>query len=153
MSPDSPMKKDFADALPRLKRLLPRFRNVRVAVLGDLMLDRYLWGNANRLSPEAAVPVVDFVSQNDCPGGAANVAGNLAALGAHVRLFGLLGGRQAAQRKIVDDEPGQSARDRRSDPGYPGCCRDMALASADHQLRSSAPITIHAPAAAVFLDK
>ncbi len=42
----------------RLKRLIPRLRGKRIGVLGDLMLDRYLWGTASRLSPEAAVPVV-----------------------------------------------------------------------------------------------
>jgi len=89
---------------------LPRFRKVQVAVLGDLMLDRYLWGTANRLSPEAAVPVVDFVSQSDCLGGAANVAANLAALGAQVHAFGIVGGRRTAGKKIVDDEAGAALR-------------------------------------------
>jgi len=104
------MQNQFAGVVPRLKRLLPRFRKVRVAVLGDLMLDRYLWGNANRLSPEAAVPVVDFVSQTDCLGGAANVAANLAALGAKVQLFGLIGGKKGTQKKVVDDEAGAVLR-------------------------------------------
>jgi len=106
------MKSEFAGTLSRLPRLLPRFRKVRVAVLGDLMLDRYLWGNANRLSPEAAVPVVDFVSESDCLGGAANVAANLVALGAQVQLFGLLGGQKTAQKKTADDETGAALRAR-----------------------------------------
>src|SRR6266852_1536301 len=58
----------------RLKRVIPRLRGKRIGVLGDLMLDRYLWGTASRLSPEAAVPVVDFVEQSECLGGAGNVA-------------------------------------------------------------------------------
>jgi D-beta-D-heptose 7-phosphate kinase / D-beta-D-heptose 1-phosphate adenosyltransferase len=103
------MKTELALAIPRLKRLLPRFRKARVAVLGDLMLDRYLWGTAQRLSPEAAVPVVDFVSQNDFPGGAGNVAANLAALGAQVQVFGVVGGR-AAGDKVDDDEAGAALR-------------------------------------------
>ena len=53
------MPVNFAESIPRLKRLIPRMRGKRIGVLGDLMLDRYLWGNASRLSPEAAVPVVD----------------------------------------------------------------------------------------------
>ena len=106
------MKNELARAIPRLKRLLPRFRKVQIAVLGDLMLDRYLWGTANRLSPEAAVPVVDFVSQTDCLGGAANVAANLAALGAQVQAFGIVGGRRTAGKKIVDDEAGAALRAR-----------------------------------------
>jgi rfaE bifunctional protein kinase chain/domain len=103
------MKRDSAAVASRLERLLPRFRKVRVAILGDLMLDRYLWGNADRLSPEAAVPVVDFVSQNDRLGGAANVAANLAALGAQVQLFGVVGGKKSAN-KTADDEAGTAFR-------------------------------------------
>ncbi len=104
------MKTELARAIPRLKRLLPGFRKVRVAVLGDLMLDRYLWGEADRLSPEAAVPVVDFVSQTDCLGGAGNVAANLVALGAQVQVFGVIGGRILGANKVGDDEPGSALR-------------------------------------------
>lgn len=104
------MKNEFASAVPRLKRLLPRFHEVRVAVLGDLMLDRYLWGDAHRLSPEAAVPVVDFASQTDCLGGAGNVAANLAVLGAQVKVFGVVGGRKIPGEKIGDDEAGAAFR-------------------------------------------
>src|SRR6266851_8721286 len=82
----------------RLKRLIPRLRGKRIGVLGDLMLDRYLWGTASRLSPEAAVPVVDFVEQSECLGGAGNVAANIAALGARVDAFGVIG----------NDEPGRA---------------------------------------------
>ncbi len=108
------MSADFANSIPRLKRLLPRFRKMHLGVLGDLMLDRYLWGTASRLSPEAAVPVVDFVSQSDCLGGAGNVAANLAALGAHVEAFGVLGGTESSQKKgtqkLQDDEAGSALR-------------------------------------------
>jgi D-beta-D-heptose 7-phosphate kinase/D-beta-D-heptose 1-phosphate adenosyltransferase len=61
------------------------------------MLDRYLWGTASRLSPEAAVPVVDFAEQSECLGGAGNVAANLAALGARVEAFGVIGEDQAGR--------------------------------------------------------
>src|SRR5258708_30113748 len=82
------MKSELANVVPRLKRLLPRFRKLRIGVLGDLMVDRYVWGNANRLSPEAAVPVVDYVSEQDCPGGAGNVAVKIAPLRARGGIFG-----------------------------------------------------------------
>ena len=88
------------DSLPRLKRLLPKLAACRLGVVGDLMLDRYLWGTASRLSPEAAVPVVDFAEQSECLGGAGNVAANLATLGARVEAFGVLG----------EDEPGRALR-------------------------------------------
>jgi D-beta-D-heptose 7-phosphate kinase/D-beta-D-heptose 1-phosphate adenosyltransferase len=81
----------------RLKRLVSRLRGRRIGVVGDFMLDRYVWGSATRLSPEAAVPVVDFVSQTDCLGGAGNVAANLAALGARVTPFGVTGNDEAAR--------------------------------------------------------
>ncbi|HET6929071.1 MAG TPA: PfkB family carbohydrate kinase [Candidatus Acidoferrum sp.] len=107
------MKTKIANSLPRLKRLLPRFRKLRIGVLGDLMLDRYVWGNANRLSPEAAVPVVDYVSEQDCPGGAGNVAANVAALGAKVEIFGVIGGQEKTSpggktRKTAADEAGEA---------------------------------------------
>jgi rfaE bifunctional protein kinase chain/domain len=86
-----------ADSIARLKRVIPRLRRRRVGVLGDLMLDRYLWGTASRLSPEAAVPVVDFGGQSDCLGGAGNVAANLAALGARVEAFGVIGKDDAGE--------------------------------------------------------
>jgi rfaE bifunctional protein kinase chain/domain len=85
-----------ADAIARLKRLVPRLRNQRIGVVGDLMLDRYLWGTASRLSPEAAVPVVDFVEQTDCLGGAGNVAANLGELGAHVEMFSVIGAEKGS---------------------------------------------------------
>ena len=89
----------------RLKRLIPRLRGKRIGVIGDLMLDRYLWGTASRLSPEAAVPVVDFVEQSECLGGAGNVAANLSALGARVDCFGAIGNDEpgAALRKCLRD--------------------------------------------------
>jgi rfaE bifunctional protein kinase chain/domain len=92
------MVTNIADAVPRLKRLIPRLRGKRIGVLGDVMLDRYLWGTASRLSPEAAVPVVDFVEQSECLGGAGNVAANIATLGARVEAFGVTG----------NDEPGRA---------------------------------------------
>ncbi len=108
------MSPDFANSIPGFKRLLPRFRKIRIGVLGDLMLDRYLWGEASRLSDEAPVPVVKFVSQSDCPGGAGNVAVNLATLGAHVEIFGVIGGKKSslkqAREKLQDDEAGSALR-------------------------------------------
>src|SRR5262245_5867903 len=96
----------IADSVPRLKRLLPRLRGKRIGVLGDLMLDRYLWGTASRLSPEAAVPVVEFEKQEQFPGGAGNVAANVAALGARVEAFGVVGAT-----KKGEDEAGRALRD------------------------------------------
>lgn len=74
--------------------------NVRLLVVGDVMLDRYWFGDVSRISPEAPVPVVKIERSEERPGGAANVARNAAALGANVSLLALVG----------NDEPGQSLK-------------------------------------------
>lgn len=99
------MPKRAANDISRLKKVIPKLRGQRMGVLGDLMLDRYLWGTATRLSPEAAVPVVDFAQEQECLGGAGNVAVNLAALGAKVEAFGVVGAA-----KNEEDEAGQALR-------------------------------------------
>jgi len=80
----------------KLVRIVKALRGRRIGVVGDLMLDRYIWGQAGRLSPEAPVPVVEFVEEEGVAGGAGNVASNLAALGARVTLFGVVGGDEFA---------------------------------------------------------
>jgi rfaE bifunctional protein kinase chain/domain len=75
----------------RVKNLLQAASERRVLVVGDVMLDQFLWGRVKRISPEAPVPVVEFQSETFMPGGAANVARNLTALGAGVGLYGLVG--------------------------------------------------------------
>jgi D-beta-D-heptose 7-phosphate kinase/D-beta-D-heptose 1-phosphate adenosyltransferase len=69
----------------------------RVAVVGDLMLDRYVWGKASRISAEAPVPVVEVQRTTAVPGGSANVLRNLSALGAQAVAFGVVGADSAAQ--------------------------------------------------------
>jgi ADP-heptose synthase, bifunctional sugar kinase/adenylyltransferase len=73
------------------------FSSAHVLVVGDVMLDRYWHGDAKRISPEAPVPVVRVQHDEARPGGAANVALNLAALGAQVRCAGLVGDDQDAE--------------------------------------------------------
>lgn len=74
---------------------MPQFEQARVLVVGDVMLDRYWHGASSRISPEAPVPVVNVSHTEDRPGGAANVALNLAALGCQVRLLGIVGADDA----------------------------------------------------------
>jgi D-beta-D-heptose 7-phosphate kinase/D-beta-D-heptose 1-phosphate adenosyltransferase len=71
--------------------LLKRIAKRRLLVIGDLMLDHYFWGDASRISPEAPVPVVNVSRATDTVGGAANVANNIAALGARVEVVGAVG--------------------------------------------------------------
>lgn len=75
----------------QLQTLRNKLPELRILVIGDLMLDRYLWGKVSRISPEAPVPVVEVFKSESRPGGAANVALNLAALGAQVSLCGIIG--------------------------------------------------------------
>lgn len=80
-----------------MKVMLPDFSRANVMVVGDVMLDRYWHGPASRISPEAPVPVVKVNTVEDRPGGAANVAMNVAALGGGSRLVGLTGMDEAAK--------------------------------------------------------
>jgi D-beta-D-heptose 7-phosphate kinase/D-beta-D-heptose 1-phosphate adenosyltransferase len=75
---------------------IPDFSKTRVVVAGDVMLDQYLFGATSRISPEAPVPVVHVQQTDDRPGGAANVAVNLASLGVKTCLIGAVGNDAAA---------------------------------------------------------
>jgi len=77
----------------RLK--IPSFDRTHILVIGDVMLDRYWYGNAHRISPEAPVPVLHVTESQDRPGGAGNVALNLSALGCQVTLLGIIGDDEA----------------------------------------------------------
>jgi D-beta-D-heptose 7-phosphate kinase/D-beta-D-heptose 1-phosphate adenosyltransferase len=81
----------FVDPQAVLEEVRRGFDGRRVVVVGDLMLDRYLWGRVERISPEAPVPVVRLERETETAGGAANVARNLAALGLTVSLAGITG--------------------------------------------------------------
>jgi len=75
-----------------------RFEGLTVTVLGDVMVDEYVWGDVHRISPEAPVPVVDVTHTSVVPGGAANAARGIAALGGRVHLIGVVGGDEGAER-------------------------------------------------------
>ncbi len=89
-------KKDFA----RIQRLISSFDRARVLVVGDLILDEFIYGNVSRISPEAPVPVVWVDKESFMPGGASNVANNIRALGGQVYLAGVVG----------DDSRGETLR-------------------------------------------
>lgn len=79
-----------------MKYLLMRFREKKIIVIGDLMLDEYLWGDTRRISPEAPVPVVDVDHQTYAPGGACNTAMNVSSLGGIAVIGGVVGDDSAA---------------------------------------------------------
>src|SRR5258708_9608884 len=77
--------------LTRLQEILGRAPAKRILVIGDLMLDEFVWGKVGRISPEAPVPVVEVTGESFYPGGAANVARNLREFVDHVAVIGMLG--------------------------------------------------------------
>lgn len=81
--------------------LLRKIAGVRILVVGDVMLDHYIWGDATRISPEAPVPVVDIARDTWTAGGAANVALNIASLGARCAVAGFFG-KDEAGTKLTD---------------------------------------------------
>ncbi len=129
----------------RLDQIFDGIRRSSVVVVGDLMLDRYVWGVVERISPEAPVPIVNLSGESSNLGGAANVAANVASLGASVKLIGVVG----------DDSDGVTSRDliRRSgindegiisDPSRPTSIKTRVIAHNQHVARidheSVAPI-------------
>lgn len=91
----------------RLFSIIDRFKQCKVLVVGDIILDEYIWGKANRLSPEAPVPVLEVSRYSHVPGGAANVANNIKSLGGNVAIAGVLGkDTQADQLENVLKEQG-----------------------------------------------
>jgi rfaE bifunctional protein kinase chain/domain len=89
----------------RAKSLVQMFKGKKIIVLGDLMLDKYIWGSVSRISPEAPVPIVEVHKDTSCLGGAGNVCQNLRTLGAQPLLVGVVG----------NDENGHWIRDNLSD--------------------------------------
>jgi D-glycero-beta-D-manno-heptose-7-phosphate kinase len=85
-------------SVSRARQILNAATKTRVLVVGDVMLDQFIWGGVSRISPEAPVPVVDFERESFMPGGAANVARNLTALNVPAEIFGAIGHDDAARR-------------------------------------------------------
>jgi D-beta-D-heptose 7-phosphate kinase/D-beta-D-heptose 1-phosphate adenosyltransferase len=94
-----------------LARIVERLAGRTVVIVGDVMLDHFLFGRVDRISPEAPVPVVRFTRDEFRPGGAANVAHNVAALGGRPRLVGVVGQDEAAARLAGDLSSRQVAVD------------------------------------------
>jgi D-beta-D-heptose 7-phosphate kinase/D-beta-D-heptose 1-phosphate adenosyltransferase len=96
----------FLMTLTRLQQILGRAPSKRILVIGDLMLDEFVWGKVGRISPEAPVPVVEVTSESFYPGGAANVARNLREFVERVAVIGLLGKDRSGQqlRDLLGDQ-------------------------------------------------
>jgi D-glycero-beta-D-manno-heptose-7-phosphate kinase len=89
----------------RVEELLQRFPSKRILVIGDLMLDEFVWGRVSRISPEAPVPVVEVVRESYYPGGAANVARNVREFTPSISVMGLVGedGHAARLRQLLTE--------------------------------------------------
>lgn len=99
-------------SLPRVRQLLECASRTRILVIGDSMLDQFVWGRVARISPEAPVPVVDFDHESLMAGGAANVARNLRSLNAECDLAGIIGGDangKTLKRLLMEDRIGCTA--------------------------------------------
>ena len=134
--------------IPR-KNLQPyvgRFRGSRVLVLGDVMLDEYVWGTVSRISPEAPVPVVAVRSESLKIGGAGNVAANIAALGGQVEIVGVVGNDAAGERLTQElTRAGVKADGLIADGSRPTTIKSRVVAGSQHVVRfdreSDAPLS------------
>jgi rfaE bifunctional protein kinase chain/domain len=120
----------------RLAALFEAFEGKRIAVVGDLMLDRYYWGTVNRISPEAPVPVVEVDEESTRLGGAANVANNIASLGGTPFLVGVIGSDDGGilLRKTVESQ-GFSPDGLVTDTGRPTTVKTRVIAHSQHVVR------------------
>lgn len=112
-------------SLPSSNLSLPDTSRARILVVGDVMLDRYWFGDVQRISPEAPVPVVKIDRVEERPGGAANVARNCAALGAHVSLLSVVGA----------DDAGCTLREQMKSAGIDASLHEDAALSTTIKLR------------------
>lgn len=120
----------------KLNDILNRFPNCRIAVIGDLMIDSYIWGSVERISPEAPVPVVQVTKTSCCLGGAANVMRNIVTLGGKVDAFGLVGNDDNGDliRKLLGEyniDPAGVL----SDPARPSIRKERVICGSQQLLR------------------
>jgi D-beta-D-heptose 7-phosphate kinase/D-beta-D-heptose 1-phosphate adenosyltransferase len=115
---------------------IDRFRQIRALVIGDLMIDEYLWGRVERISPEAPVPIVAVERENHTLGGAGNVINNLTAMGAKVSAIGTAGTGKAG-RMILEKLKDLSVQTHGiiSEPDRPTTLKTRIIASSQQVLR------------------
>ena len=129
-----------------IHKYVQRFSRCHVLILGDVMLDEYMWGTVSRISPEAPVPVVAVRSESVKVGGAGNVATNVAALGGRASLIGLVGNDAAAERLGHELElAGVKSEGLIVDASRPTTIKSRVVAGSQHVVRfdreSDAPVS------------
>ena len=135
----------------RARELLESMRSRRVLVVGDVMLDRYVWGRVTRVSPEAPVPVVEVDDEAVRLGGAANVAANVASLGSEPLLIGIAGSGDAATRELksIMKGYGLTTDGLVEDPDRPTTVKTRIIAHHQHVVRADREVTNDATGAIV----
>ncbi|MFP4522233.1 MAG: D-glycero-beta-D-manno-heptose-7-phosphate kinase [Fibrobacterota bacterium] len=120
----------------RAEQILKNISGKRIIVAGDIMLDRYLWGKVDRISPEAPVPVVKIERETEIPGGAANVAVNTASLGAETECLSLCGTDDRGERIIcLLSEAGVGTGSIIRDPDISTISKTRVIAHEQHIVR------------------
>lgn len=120
----------------RLQQILAAARTKRILVVGDLMLDEFVWGKVGRISPEAPVPVVEVTSESMYPGGAANVARNLRGFIARASVCGLLGtDRGGEQLRLLLEEDEIDTAATIQDPEFPTIVKTRIIARQQQVVR------------------
>lgn len=115
---------------------IPKFEKCHILVVGDLMVDEYLWGNVDRISPEAPVQVVSIRDENYALGGAGNVVNNIVALGAKVSIAGVIGtGRNGQLLMDLFKDIGADTAGIVRDPNRPTTQKTRIIAANQHVLR------------------
>ena len=120
----------------KLKKVITNFKNAKVMVIGDMILDEFIWGRVERISPEAPVPVVWVDKESYMPGGACNVANNIAALGGKVELVGVIGNDERG--RLLKNElssRGISTDGIITDAGRPTILKSRVIASKQQVVR------------------
>ncbi|MBI5323711.1 MAG: D-glycero-beta-D-manno-heptose-7-phosphate kinase [Ignavibacteriae bacterium] len=120
----------------RAKEIIENSKGKQIAVIGDVMLDRFFWGNVSRISPEAPVPVVDIESETYHLGGAANVANNLKSLGIVAILCGVIGNDNSGKNFVeIANNSGISTLGLYEDPKRPTTVKTRIIGNSQHIAR------------------
>jgi rfaE bifunctional protein kinase chain/domain len=123
--------------IKRFHALAEQFSQKHILVMGDLMLDSYMWGQANRISPEAPVPVVSVKEVTHSPGGAANVGWNIASLSAKVTMAGVVGNDiHGEQLLTLMSERGMNVESVTGDTNRPTTVKTRVIANSQQVVRT-----------------
>ncbi len=140
----------------RLKKIVSQFPRASVLVIGDLILDEFIWGEVSRISPEAPVPVVWAKSESFMPGGSCNVASNIRALGGNAQVMGVVG-RDARGKALLDllRQNGIGVDDVQADPARPTTLKTRVIAHHQQVVRIDREETfpISRRVLTVFIDR